>query len=42
MGEQAICTCMDDPREYKKEYTIGEDDYNYKIIVCNIKYITYI
>ena len=37
MGEDALCTCMDDPRGGKqREFFYGEGDFNYKKIVCYI------
>ena len=34
MGEEALCTCMDDPRDgIQREFTYGEGEYSYKKIV---------
>ena len=39
MGNEAVCSCMNDPRGYQKEFTVGEGVYGFKRIVCIAKYI---
>ena len=36
MGNEVMCTCLNDPRNYKEEYIFGEGEFNYKKIVINI------
>ena len=36
MGDKALCGCIEDPRNFRQEFTIGSDCYKFKKIVWNI------